>query len=67
MARTETTLRYDVAGRQVTIKAMDSIGAEDCYDVLLRAVLHRYVTGEDLFRPTPREAKDWIIKLNLTI
>lgn len=65
--RTETELVFQVGDRKVTVKAMDSIGVEDIYDVQFRAVLHRYVTGEDILRPVPREAKDFIIRLNLSI
>lgn len=65
--RQEVELVFRVGDRKVTVKAMDTVGVEDIYDVQFRAVLHRYVTGEDIWRPVPREAKDFILKLNLSI
>lgn len=65
--RVETTLRYLVKGRMVEIKVMDSVAAEDAFNTYFRAVLHRYLTGEDVVAPVPREIKDWIVKLNLTV
>lgn len=63
MARRVHTLVYKVNGRLVEVKAYDSVGVEDAYDVLCRAAMHRIATGgEDLYEPTPREVKDWIIK-----
>lgn len=65
--RNEVVLRYNVNGRTVEVKAMDAVGPEDVYDIAIRAVLHRYKTGEDLWQPAPREVKDFIIKANLVI
>lgn len=65
--RNEQTRKFSVQDRTVTVKVMDTIGVEDAYDILFRGVLHRFATGEDAVRPVPREAKDWMIKLNLTI
>lgn len=60
-------IKMKVGDRLVTVKAMDSVGPEDCFDNSLRSVLHRYVTGEDLTMPVPREVKDFMIKTNLFI
>lgn len=60
-------LNFKVGQRTVTVRAMDAVGPEDCYDNALRSVLHRYVTGEDLTMPVPREVKDFIIRTNITI
>jgi hypothetical protein len=65
--RNVVTINIMVGNRTVTITAMDSVGPEDCYDNAIRGVLHRYVTSEDLVMPVPREIKDFMIKLNLTI
>jgi hypothetical protein len=65
--RTVLTLNFKVGTRTVTVQATDSVGPEDCYDNALRSVLHRYVTGEDLTMPVPREVKDFMIKTNLFI
>lgn len=67
MARQKAVLTYLVNDRKVTVTAMDSVGVEDCYDVLVRAAVHRIVTGENLAEPVPREVKDWIIKSNLIV
>lgn len=67
MARQSVTLRFRVKQRMITVTAYDSVGAEDAYDVLFRAALHRIATGEDLTEPTPREIKDWIIRTSLYI
>lgn len=67
MSRKEITLRYRVNERDVTVRAMDAVGVEDCYDVLMQSVMHRYVTGEDLTSPIPREVKDFLIRLNLEV
>jgi hypothetical protein len=65
--RNTLTLNFKVGSRVVTVRAMDSVGPEDCYDNALRSVLHRYVTSEDLTMPVPREVKDFMIKTNLFI
>lgn len=67
MARSKAVIGYLVNNRRVTITAFDSVGVEDCYDVLLKAALHRLATGENLAEPVPREVKDWIIRSNLFI
>lgn len=61
--------KFQVGKRKVTVRAMDQIGAEDCFDVLMRATLHRYATlgKEDLMVPIPREVKDFLIRTNLFI
>ena len=65
--RTETTLTYRVGNRVVTVRALSVVGPEDCYDMLMKSVLHRYVTGEDVTPPISREVKDSIIKQSLVI
>lgn len=67
MARQRAVLQYLVNDRKVTITAMDSVGVEDCYDILIRAALHRIATGENLAEPIPREVKDWLIRSNLFV
>lgn len=65
--RNVVSINLKVGNRTVTVKAMDTVGPEDCYDNALRSVCHRYVTGEDLTMPVPREVKDFMIKTNLFI
>jgi hypothetical protein len=65
--RDEIELKFQVKNRTVTVKAMETIGAEDAYQVLFGAVLHRYVTNEDVVPAISREVKDWLIKVNLSI
>ncbi len=67
MARQKAVLNYLVGDRRVTITTYDSVGVEDCYDILTRAALHRIATGENLSEPIPREVKDWILKSNLFV
>ena len=67
MAREVREARFKVQGRTVTVKAYDTVGVEDAYDILLRSALHRAMTGEDLGEPTSRKVKDWIIRTNLNI
>lgn len=67
MARQKAVLTYLVNDRKVTVTAFDSVGVEDCYDVLVKAAVHRIATGENLAEPVPREVKDWIIKSNLFV
>ena len=67
MARAEIEMKFKVGKRIVQVKAYDSVGVEDAYDVQIKGVLHRFAVGEDLVRPVAREVKDWIIKQNLTI
>lgn len=54
-------------GRRVTITAYEQIAAEDCYSMLLRAVLHRHLTGEDVVPTIQRDVKDALIKQNLVV
>lgn len=67
--RTSASININVGGRTVTLTAVDRIGAEDAYHVNFMAALHRRLTKnkEDPFSPTPREVKDFIIRLNLFI
>lgn len=67
MPRQEVELKFKVGERLITVKAMDSVGPEDLYEVQFRSVLHRYVTGEDVTAPAGRDSKDWILKGNLVI
>lgn len=67
MARQKAVLNYLVNDRKVTVTVYDSVGVEDCYDVLTKAALHRIATGENLSEPIPREVKDWIIKSSLFV
>lgn len=65
--RQKAVLNFMVNDRKVTVTAFDSVGVEDCYDVLVKASIHRIATGENLAEPVPREVKDWIIKSNLFV
>lgn len=67
MSRQEITLKFKVGQRRVSVKAMDAVGVEDCYEMLAKSVIHRYATGEDLTMPVPREVKDFILRQNLSI
>jgi hypothetical protein len=67
MDRVQVKRIYKVGERLVTICATEQVGAEDCYSMLLRAVLHRYVTAEDAVPPISREIKDAIIRQSLVI
>lgn len=67
MARSELNLSFSVGQRTVEVRAMDSVGVEDIYENHMKAVLHRYATGEELMLPTPREVKDFLIKSGLVI
>jgi hypothetical protein len=67
MDRIQVKRTYKVGNRMVTITATEQVGVEDCYNMLLRAVLHRYVTAEDVVPPISREIKDAIIRQNQTI
>lgn len=60
-------MNFMVNDRKVTVTAFDSVGVEDCVDVLIRASLHRIATGESLAEPVPRDVKDWMIKSNLFV
>lgn len=51
----------------MTVRVIETLAVEDIYDMLFRAVLHRFRTGEDAVRPVPREAKDYLIRTNLSI
>lgn len=65
--RKELELNYTIHGRSVQVRAMDTVGPDDCFVVLWKATLHRYVTGEDLMPTIPRDVKDWMIKTGRTI
>jgi hypothetical protein len=65
--RNSAQIKLRVGQRTVIVKAVDAVGPEDCMDIGLRATIHRYMTREDYWAPVPREAKDFMIKLNLTI
>lgn len=67
--RTLVQLKFVVGKRTVTVRAMDQIGPEDCFDVLMRATIHRFATlgKEDMMTPIPREVKDFLIKTNLFV
>lgn len=67
MARQEIELKYRIGSRTITVKAFDTVGPEDAYNVLFRGVLHRYVTGEDVVPSIGRDIKDALIKQNLVI
>lgn len=58
---------FQVGDRRVTVTATEQIGPEDCFSMLLKAVLHRYVTGEDVIPPISREIKDAMLRQNLVI
>lgn len=67
MARNRAVITYMVNDRKVTVTAYDSVGVEDCYDILIAAAIHRIATGESLAEPVPRSVKDWIIRSNLFV
>ena len=67
MSRQVVTLNLTAGNRVVTIRATADVGPEDAIENLMHSILHRYVTGEDLTMPVPREVKDWIIRSNLTV
>lgn len=58
---------FQVGDRRVTVTATEQIGPEDCFSMLLKAVLHRYVTGEDVIPPISREIKDAMLRQNMVI
>jgi len=65
--RTVVEAKIKVGKRLVRVRGMDSVGPEDCFENALSAVLHRYITSEDLLMPVPREVKDFMIKNGLAI
>lgn len=65
--RIQVQRKFQVGKRSVTITAYEQIGVEDCYSMLLKAVLHRYATAEDVVPPISREIKDAIIRQSLVI
>lgn len=67
MAREQVEFKYRVGDRTVTVKAFETVGPEDAYEVLFHGVLHRYVTGEDVTPNIGRDVKDALIKTNLVI
>ncbi len=62
MPRKQVQRVFWVGQRQVTITAFEEVGPEDCYTMLLNAVLHRYATGEDVVPVIGRDVKDTMIK-----
>ncbi len=65
MPRIITEMKLQVGSRTVAVRAMDSIGPEDCFEVAMLGVLHRYLTGEDVVAPVARDVKDFMIRTNL--
>ena len=61
------TSKYAVGRRQATVRYMDRIGVDDCFEVQCRAVLHRFAVDEDAFPVTPRDVKDWMLRRNQEI
>lgn len=53
--------------RLITITATDTISVEDCYGMLVKAVLHRYKTGEDVVPTISRDIKDALLRVNLVV
>ncbi len=67
MDRIQVKRTFRVGDRYVTIQAVEQIGVEDCYTNLLKAVVHRYATAEDVVPTISREIKDAIIRQSLVI
>lgn len=71
MSRKEKALtfrvRNETTNRTVTVKAYDTVGPEDAYNILFLGSLHRIATGEDLVEPVAREIKDWFIRTSLYV
>lgn len=67
MARDQVQRTFYVGERRITITAVEQVGPEDCFTVLLGAVMHRYVTAEDVCPPVSREIKDAMIKQSLFV
>lgn len=67
MARQVIELRFKVGERIVTVRATDATCVEDIYENQMNAVLHRYVTGEDVVPAAGRDVKDFLLKQNLVI
>lgn len=67
MERIQVKRTFQVGERMVTIHAVEQIGVEDCYTMLMKAVMHRYVTAEDVVPAISREVKDSILKQSLVI
>lgn len=68
MERPEVIVRLRTTdGRVVTAHAMEQVGPEDCYNMLMRAVMHRYLTSEDVVPSIPRDVKDAMIRQSLYI
>lgn len=53
--------------RIITIRATDQVCVEDCYSMLVKSVLHRYKTGEDVVPTISRDVKDALLRVNLVI
>lgn len=67
LKRAETARTYMAQGRALTVTAYDTVGVDDVITNSLAGTLHQKLTGEQLVTPTPREIKDWQIRLNLNI
>lgn len=69
MARKVAQYIIKLGTRKITVTAVDQIGPEDCFEVLMRATLVKYVTRgkEDKMAPVPRSVKDFMIRTNLFV
>ena len=67
MNRPSVTRVFAIGERLVTVQALEQVGPEDCYTMLIHAVMHRYVTAEDVVPTIGRDVKDALIKQNLVI
>lgn len=68
MERVKVERVFEMAdGRRVTVTAYEQIGVEDCMTTLIKAVLHRHLTGEDVVPAIARDVKDALIKQNLVV
>lgn len=65
--RAEIKRVFNVDGRTVTVTAVDQVGPEDCMTLLIKAVMHRHLTGEDVVPAISRDVKDALIKQNLVV
>ncbi len=65
--RQEYTEVFQVGERRITVTATEQIGPEDCFTMLLKAVLHPYATGEDVVPTISRDIKDAMLRQNLVI
>lgn len=65
--RVKVELKFRSGDRVVTCTAYEQVGAEDCYSMLMKAVMHRYITNEDVVPTIGRDVKDLMIKQSLVI